>query len=1102
MATDRFQIKPARSRFDNLVAGPEPVPDIKPPAQPNREQVQQGGQLLDASSFQPGDSSAINQIEDFLKEGGLLNRSKEFGMQAWKDRARENADNYRRARRWFEAAEDANLKAERRTEIVEALRKKGYTKESMDVALSDRWTKFYIDDNDAFNAGVNAAIKLKSRINDDLNFVASLPDVERGIYIQQQADNLLVGTEHLPRAAVNARIDPLIAQITAEAKANAQERALQLEANKITIKTRNSFMGSLMRVSSLTKIKGEGAETPITIEQAFLGEHRSLTQRHGKTYHDATDIIVGLIKENMYVDNDGDGLNDFGQDGALSLTTIYKALEGKKTGPKEPLFLDLTTSDGKTSIRRALMDAAHDANQKNSARSKQAAIEANGKLFSFKARLQRNAKQKWLSLPENYTFDDVKKLRTQLEEEIAAMDDNTIPDGWTEKTERTFLDNTLPLTGTTSPDGSKELMKSWAERLVKEKKIFNIEDAPEDFQAALRDPSGHYYDFYGDVVGVFAKAETTQTQERIAELDRIIPTYITNAKKQLEKTIWEKDPTIVALRKVNTQESRNEIKRYKEAVMANISEMFAAEADTELRALFADVKDLDDKIEVNGVFQNYMESVKDNPMWSDIDTWLEVNPANPKLRTVREIGQRGNVQLGYKRVVDSRGGVTYEPTAKHIIEINDPYNGRSFGTYLQSKFAGDKDKYLNEYLNGTIVLSQDSLDGWTAALSGGDLSLITKDMREELANMSTLATDGAVAPWQVLEKTLQLYEGNGDKHRRKWMYPNPAALQQAIKRMAALTNTVDGIDAEQGALDRASIKGLPFTTVKDGEENFSTRYRIQKGSDLQGGNEVSSPVNGQIVEVGNNKTNGNYVVVQANSQGSYWAKGDLIKISNLANVSSVEGEQITRNGVVGLQGNDSELGSTELSTTGTGITPGEIDIQVMNKDGEQYGANTQRNFYNGAVVSLIQPVSELGVLSTEQVIPMGNTQRVAIETAFRTMGINLNLKDLQIHGPRIVTYMDANDGDLGPPGEFTWSGPTKGSRYTQAKKDHASLVEQWANLQESVRPKPTFKGKEFSPSKNIWEVRTRSTKRGRVKITEYSNDGGKTWTTKKPPSTK
>ena len=51
MATDRFQIKPARSRFDNLVASPEPVPDIKPPAQPSREQVQQGGQLLDASSF-------------------------------------------------------------------------------------------------------------------------------------------------------------------------------------------------------------------------------------------------------------------------------------------------------------------------------------------------------------------------------------------------------------------------------------------------------------------------------------------------------------------------------------------------------------------------------------------------------------------------------------------------------------------------------------------------------------------------------------------------------------------------------------------------------------------------------------------------------------------------------------------------------------------------------------------------------------------------------------------------------------------------------------------------------------------------------------------
>jgi hypothetical protein len=98
--------------------------------------------------------------------------------------------------------------------------------------------------------------------------------------------------------------------------------------------------------------------------------------------------------------------------------------------------------------------------------------------------------------------------------------------------------------------------------------------------------------------------------------------------------------------------------------------------------------------------------------------------------------------------------------------------------------------------------------------------------------------------------------------------------------------------------------------------------------------------------------------------------------------------------------------------------------------------------------------------------------------------------------------MDANDGDLGPPGEFTWSGPTKGSRYRQAKKDHASLVEQWASLQEAVRPKLTFKGKEFIPSKNIWEVRTRSTKRGRVKITEYSNDGGKTWTTKKPPSTK
>tara|TARA_R100000742_G_C4277756_1_gene99907 strand:+ start:23 stop:976 length:954 start_codon:yes stop_codon:yes gene_type:complete len=223
--------------------------------------------------------------------------------------------------------------------------------------------------------------------------------------------------------------------------------------------------------------------------------------------------------------------------------------------------------------------------------------------------------------------------------------------------------------------------------------------------------------------------------------------------------------------------------------------------------------------------------------------------------------------------------------------------------------------------------------------------------------MSTVASGGVVKPYEVLKRTLNLYEGNTAENTRGLKGED---YQTIMNNMGALSHSVDVTNLDDEAINTTSVTATPMSRlIYDGNE-YAVDIALTKGPSQQFSNDVGSPVQGTVVFVGTDDRHGNYVIIRANSGTDFNQKGDLIKISNLASISVKEGDNLGRGVLIGLQGDDSALNSTEgSSTTGSDIEAGHINIQVLqpgenvnpNND-SQYSQAYQNRFVKGSFLSL------------------------------------------------------------------------------------------------------------------------------------------------------
>jgi hypothetical protein len=198
-------------------------------------------------------------------------------------------------------------------------------------------------------------------------------------------------------------------------------------------------------------------------------------------------------------------------------------------------------------------------------------------------------------------------------------------------------------------------------------------------------------------------------------------------------------------------------------------------------------------------------------------------------------------------------------------------------------------------------------------------------------------------------------------------------------------------DAEH-SVDVTSATIKPMTRLIYGVNNNGVEVSITKGNDQQFSNGVPAPVNGAIVDMGSNDMNGNYIVIRANSSSPFHKKGDLIRISNLANLrDDLEiGDVLDKAEQIGISGDDSDTNSTiGSSTTGQIVSPGGITVQIFqNQTGEltQPDSNAQYSQpYNTAFVNAM--FSDI----------YSGTQAAAIEEP-----VSIINPDIDVGGPNLL----------------------------------------------------------------------------------------------------
>ena len=1000
-----FQITPKRSQFEDLVPQAEKPQLPGAPAQPNKERYQTGGQLYDKSSFQVDRrlESAIDQIEAFIDpQTGGWTKSQEILLQHWRAESQKIADSVRQSDSWLESVDAATKNAEKTADVVRLLEKKGEIELARETALNDNTNAFYYWDAVAYDAGRDAAITLRDIGVKDLQHIASLPETERGLYIQKLASGALKGTEHIPSAARAARIDPLMASVTAELKAEANSRAREFKDDIDRRTSTQMLRGAVGEASKLIFADKDGPLVVANIRTGILKQRAFWMTSKGKSGKFATEqLSLSIQNGDLFVDTNQDSWDDWGQAGVgIDTTYFLKSLDGMMVPDGNGGMISLLDAkdSGQITIRQRIQEYGKKQSALYTAHLKAQETSLSAITKNFKRGII-NESNDWDANNPNATYQQREaqrnKVRASIEKEMesnSALKD-LFGDGDLEK----LLERAYPLALVKTPP---ELEADVLEAVSRSIWLDNATEIPPDIMQMITTPNGKYYSVYEDVRRLYREANKEIFKTNKTKVNNLVKENITSLKNELPVILRNHDGLRVLYD--GNSDMRGQAKDLVTAAEAKIFPILEPRFKELLRnkyvAAIKAKKDINSQVVQKEIYNSALNDLKNDPLLGDIDSWIEKVEGTNQYR-LRNIAKPEGVVLSYPNGRFVPGQINDPGTVPNKANFTYSDNGLSASLYYQGEFVGPNARQkFDEFTRETILIPESHLKNWSHArtlLSQGKPipeGLITEDMRETLVNLSTRATNGAVEPWELLKRSHEVFYGNT---RRMGLGLSDEDNKGFYQQLGALTGSVSASNEADDSIDASSITVKPMTRLIYGVNNYGVSVSLTKGNDQQFGNDVPTPVNGEIVEVGNNSIDGNFVVIRTNSKSNFNERGDLVKISNLASTNVEVGDVVEPGEQIGLQGDDSDINSGERSTTGSIVSPGHLTVQIFQGDTGEVGTNTQYSqgyntaFVNGMFIPLYTDV--LAAANEVPATPI-NTEK----------GLGYSPDDIDVGGPNLL----------------------------------------------------------------------------------------------------
>jgi murein DD-endopeptidase MepM/ murein hydrolase activator NlpD len=913
--TSSFGITPQRQIRD-LVAQPAKPTEPARPAEPVSTPTQLGGQLLYGASYKPGNAAdAIQSIQQFLSNEGAFGKATDALFERYKEQKRDEAN------RLLQQEATALRDSLENAKETKALRQAGDENLARQNRLSNPWVNFFYYDTKASNAGKQVAVDLASWGTKEADRLAEIDNpAERASLIASKVDELLKPYSDVPSAFRSAKIDPLVSNALLDVKKNVTNKVFERQELKDKQTASEIFTGEVRLGAKFIKGSyGSPAGTVFgqqSLQNAYNKAYNQFVVNRGyseKQFHE----LLFSEAPGLFIDANGDGYSDLGE--SFSYLNYVNAWKSVKTSDGQPI-LELRNAKGET-FRDALQNGAIQAVKAQEVFEGSIERGIQRAQREWKRNFNDDSTQFYAQFP-NPSDQQITEQRERLKarnRQLAAQ--GLLPEGMSVADADEMVDKVYPFRTVTLSPTAEAMLKEQVDDLVAQ----GVTDLPGDLAARIEGTPvmGYAINKFGNARREAANPETSKARNSL----------VRDLVSGLQANFFSKDPE---LSRISSEGKVGDTKKRlaKDAAL-QASQRLRVEGSRYINNKLYEARQRGENVNDPAVQLRILEDAKryfyDQPQYSDVDSYFSLSPT-----TLGKPNLKG----------PSLGSSKQKSDGSWEISINDTDNRGTWAAIARNTFKTAPQ--AREYLKNNFVFTEKELSELNYALASGDTTKLSAGTRRTLANVQ-----------QGFNNKVELSEIIQQQSGRYGLLQKPQYRENARKIQVAAKAPVAGT----GAAPR-DLQLYVYNYHHSHSPNRAVDFQIERGNRAQTANAMPSPISGRVIYAGPVDGYGNTIVIEADSNGPGYRKGERLLLAHAARLLVGSGQRINRGQNIVIAGDSSPTNSNPgRSTTGKG-TPGHLHSQLFKPGSgfpsrvDQFEQERQNDFFQKAVYPLFRKVSD------------------------------------------------------------------------------------------------------------------------------------------------
>ena len=922
--TASYSPKPQR-QVRKSVADPAKKADPAGVDRPPQVWQRLGGQLIDNRTYdglvQP-QRDTMSAIENFIGQEGGYTKTSEWANRDYQEKILEEVNKV------YKKTAEAEVTNSLINDEVEKLNAVNATQEAEDLLRRNNLADHFWNIKDAEEASVEVTVGLEVFGTQNAGALAGLNTQQRSALIQKKKAELLKPYAGLPEGYLAAYVEPKLAvadKSIKEAVLKEEFKLTKLQNENLAFKTittgfkNAAIYNDIANSEGLKELSGfssEKLQKVYTDGKAAFIKHNPLYVSNGKLTKAGEKVYHQMwfdYAPRLFLNEDGDNYNDVATH--LHFGQYWKALEKVKTSDGTSILDINAIVDGKkVSLKNTLFFQMNNAIRNRTILENMAEQEENNAAKEAEDDVEKDYVKNFKNLNTKLEHDAYRtKVKNRFLDEEG--DYINIPPGYTGKEWMEKIDKLIPeFFKYEAPDVTRD-NKTIINNMLEDQPFADLDDIQLDMSMSAYGFDGTYGEFFETIKnGASHKYLLTQTAnnstQAAGQVNTLTETLTTNIVDGLEENMKLKSPAYLELSNLKPDKQKlAKVNGFIEEGADAAGLLLAGEAKKFIRQELLKLEPHERLLPENQsrILADAKRLFYEQPIYSDISLWRNINPADPKT-----FGQVQTIPIG--------GVDKWEEGTGWVNGVPDDYDLKNWAYIARPTFVrGDsgsqagKENALN-YLSNNFVLSDKSLDTLNEFLVTGDLTKISPELEKDL-NLIKLALDNNLTRGEIVKAQMgRLYsKGKG-----------PIINEDNYNLLNEVTETPVAQTGNK-ARDESLFVYEEYLDSKEGIE-----FKVQLNNGVQTSNNIASPFSGRVISVNNYENSGLTVLLESDTDNPGAPKGTRVVIRHCGSTQVKEGDYLSKGNSLCIAGVHSLLpNGGEGSTTGNDIDAGHVVMQFL-----------------------------------------------------------------------------------------------------------------------------------------------------------------------------